>query len=408
MTVDSQSATAIIAPLDITLIPKDLSVTVDERWSPYCQADLTFAMPSPEDREALDLRESDLRITVKARRDFGQSWTVADLTGLGGFSVAGLTALLAGGPLANITHRLYRPWNGALELPAQLRDYNLVVTSREFDDVTQELRIEATSLESLLLNDALISGTAWNPGTTDLRTIVELVLARYGEALEPTSSTATVAEVDATVWYPGVHAWDYLDPMLEAASLRLWAGEDGVFRITARESLTDGAIVLSPSSMTEHKDTMTLGSDVWADAVVVKYTWTDALDLNNTAYDYAGTSPARAARLVKREGVVYPGAGAAAGILDRSQGRGRVLDVEAVNDLTATPGQSITINPPDTEAQTGYVSAVTWRMPDGEMRVVTRGLIDTPETSYLFGPVGASYLDVPVGVDYAEFDWSMV
>lgn len=408
MTVDAQSATAVIEPIGLTLTPKNLQIQVDESWSPYVQASLTFAMPDPSDREALDLREEDLRISINVRRDFGQSWTVADLTALGGYSVAGLTTILAGGPLASITHALYVPWNGALERPAVLRTFDLVVTSREFDDVAQELRIEAASKEALLQADALISVTPSTAGSTDLYTIVNGVLARYGEALSPTSSTATVAEVDATTWNPGVHAWNYVDPMLEAASLRLWADETGTFWISPRGETTPGSVVLSPASMTEHKDSMTLNGDVWADAVVVKYTWTDALDINNTAYDVAGASPARSARIIERRNVVYPGAGAAAGILDRSQGRGRVLDVEAVNDFAVSPGQSITINPPATDAQTGYVSAITWRLPEGEMRVVTRGLTDTPPTSYLFGDIGDSYLDVPVGIDYTEFDWSLV
>ena len=66
-----------------------------------------------------------------------------------------------------------------------------------------------------------------------------------------------------------------------------------------------------------------------------------------------------------------------------------------------------TITPPETPAQTGFASAVTWTGPEFEMLLSARGLVDTPETAYTFGPAGFSYLDVDPGVAYTEFDWSM-
>jgi hypothetical protein len=404
--VDKHTARAIVSSVGVDLgTPSEVEVTLDERRVPYITASLRFPIPDAVIRDLLDLRENDLRLDLRLRRDFGRAWALAQLTEAGGASVAGLTGLLAGGPLANITHLLYRPWNSFGERASQRLDCRLVITSRRFDDRARELAVEAASLEKLLELD--VGAIDWDPGTTDLPTIVQLVLERYDAPLS-TSSPATVAEADATLWKAGTTAGLYLDPMLEAASLRLWADEMGAFHLTQREQTVPGAVTLSPRRLLEHEDEMTLTGDIdgWVDAVVVVYTWTDELDLNRREIDAAGAQPARAGVTLTRTGVRYPGPGAAAGILNRAQGRGRVLGLAAVADYTARPGMAAAITPPVGDTQTGYVSSITYQLPAAEMRVGTRGLVDTPETAYLFGPPGFSYLDVPVGVDYLEFEWS--
>jgi hypothetical protein len=144
----------------------------------------------------------------------------------------------------------------------------------------------------------------------------------------------------------------------------------------------------------------------WFDAVVITYRWTDSYDLAQVAYDIAGPTTSKNVFTETRERP-YPGPGPAAGILNRAQGRGRQLEVTAVNNYNAKPGQPTTVNIPGTEAQTGYTAAVTWDVESAEMAVTTRGLVDTPANAYLFGPVGYSYLDVPAGISYNEYDWSM-
>jgi hypothetical protein len=409
VTIDAHSAVALLSPISVTLEVKSVTVTLDEAWSPYCQAALVCSMPSPEDREAIDLRDGDIYLDLRLRQDFGAPWTIADITADVAGDVSDMTALVGGQPVSFITNRYYEPWNGSSVRPDRKRFFTLLVTERTFDDVANELTITATSLESLLLGDALLSTTPLDPASTSLRTIVQSVLNRYGEVLDTAALDATVAEATSTVWQPGVGAWEYVDPMLEAASLRLWCNEAGVFTISTRQATTPGSATITPTgTMTGLVDRMSNDPSIWYDGVVVEYRWVDAFDLNQVAYDVAGSQPAKSVLRVERTNTIYPGPGAAAGILDRGQGRGRVLDVTAINDYTLSPGMPATITPLDTEAQNGYLSALTWRLPDAEMDVSSRGLVDTPDTAYLYGPVGASYLDVPLGIDYLEFEWSMV
>lgn len=411
MTIDRHSAIALVTPIGVTLGVKSVKATLDEGWSPYGQVTLVCSLPSPTDRDLLDLREHDLRLDLRLRRDFGDSGALADLTADIGGSVAALTALMGGQPLSSLTNRYYTPWNGASVRAAVTRNLNLLVTERRFDDIAKELTLTATTDESLLLGDALVSAAPWDPGTTSLKAIVQRVLTRYGATLDAASLDATVAVSTATIQQPGVGMWEYLDPMLEAASLRLWCDDQRVWRITERQSVVDGSVTITPSgSMTGHVDTMTFDPEVWYDAVVVEYRWVDDFGANHVAVDAAGAQPAKAVLRVVRENTRYPGPGAAAGILTRGQGRGRVLDARAISDYYVTPGMAATIVPPYTDSQTGYVSSVQWELPEAEMSLATRGLVEISPDSFLYGD-DVTFADIAISnptLAIQDFDWSLV
>ena len=81
--------------------------------------------------------------------------------------------------------------------------------------------------------------------------------------------------------------------------MKLWCDEAGRWWLTEVQPTTAGALVLSESAtITEGTDTMSVASEVWFDAVVVTYKWTDSFDLNNTAYDVAGPAHPRNVYLV--------------------------------------------------------------------------------------------------------------
>jgi hypothetical protein len=401
----AHTLTAVLQPLGLALDVIDASFTLDEANAPYAELTLTAALPEPADRALIDLRTTALTLAVSIRQDFGTPWAVATITTapLYAGTVASLTALLGGQPLGSLTNRYYQPWNGSSVLSSRTRDAALTVKQRTFNDSTSTLTLTAVSGEDRLVSDALIAVTPWDPGSTSLKQISALVLERYGATLAPESLDATVTESPSTIWQPGVGAWEYLNPLFEAASLRLWCDELGVWRISERQSITPGAVTITPTNdLTELSDTMSLDPAVWYDAVVIEYRWTDALDLNAIAYDIAGETVPRSVLRVKRN-TIFPGPGAALGVLNRGQGRGRVLNIAALSSYEVSPGISATITPPNTPALTGYVSAVTWRYPSNEMDVTTRGLIDTPATSWLFTPTGKRWTDIAGGVRWNNY-----
>jgi len=377
-------------------------ITLDESWSPYVQMTLTCAIPADlSTLDQIDPRTGG-RLFAHAQQDFGDPWSNAEFTDrFGAVSNAALTTALGSIPNRTITTMFFVTWNIFGQRDSTERDFALSVRSRVIDHVAGEVRITAASDEALLQDYKLLDTVKYiNPTATTVRALANFVLALVGRQLEPGTDDAPVA-ANATEWLPGISAWAYLSPTIEKAALRLWCDEQGRFYLTQRAPIVPGQLTLrtgTGGTLTRATDTIDRDGD-WYAGVCITYQWTDAAGAQQLAYDVAG-SPINALSLTRDQ--PYPGPGAAAQILKQSQGRGRVLDLAAVSDYRATPGQAFTATLPSTLIQTGIVSALTWRFPDAEMDVKTRGLIDTPATAWAFDPAGIRWVDIPVGIDWTE------
>lgn len=380
--IDRHTITASIDPLDIELQVIGGSFSLDESRAPYAEMNLTAAFPTDEELELIDITAQPLRISGQIRQDFGIIWSLATLTAAGGNSVANITDFGGVSP-SSITNRLFGSWN-PLARPSQVRAFDLYVTERSIDNNKRELTFKATSDESRMIMDSLVAESSFDPETVSIPTLVQNVLDRYDAELEAGWSTGNVVEAEATIWEPGHKAWDYLDAFLEAASLRIWADEIGRWYLTERQTTTPGHLNITPTNtMISHVDSMVYDPNLWYDAVVIEYRWVDALGENQVAYDAAGNTVPRSALTLRKDDTAYPGPGAAQGILDRVQGRGRVIDVDAVSRYNANPGQAVTITPPTGFDQNGFLVSVEWRFPDAEMSLVSRNLTTRPVTTWL-------------------------
>ncbi len=379
---DRHSITATITPLDIELSVKEAELSLDESRAPYAELSLVAVLPSSLDMDLIDLTDQELRLSGEIRQDFGEIWDLGTLTAAGGGSVAVITSFGGVSP-SSITNRLFGSWN-RINYASQSRDFDLYITERTYDELTQEMRLRATSNESKLIFDTIVAASNYDPESTDIATIAQKVIDRYGDTISGTPATGTVAEADATLWNPGHRAWDYLNTLLQPEGLRLWSDEQGNWYLTERQSEQPGQLRVSPTNlMVSHTDSMTYDPSVWYDAVVIEYRWVDDLNENHVSYDFAGTAVPRAAYVERRDDTVYPGPGAAQGMLDRIQSRGRVIDIEAVSRYNAMPGQSIVIEPPTGFNQTGYIVSVSYTLPDAEMRITSRNLTENPVVSWL-------------------------
>lgn len=405
--LDQHAFAATVAPLGLGLEVIDATITLDEGWSPYAQARLTCKLPTASEQDRLDLRETALRLDVRTRQDFASPWALSTLTAAVGGRMADLTTEFGGKQLSSFYQEFSRPWNTFGRRPSTSRRSDLLITSRHFDHRNSTLVLVAESDEVMLHSDALVATSSLNPGTTSVRDLAQFVLDRIGAHLQPGDADGTV-EADSTIWTPGVTAWDYIAPLVQSANLRLWCDERRRWWLTGVHPTSPGSLILTPLvGITDLTDNMQVTGDIWFDAVLITYRWTDAFDLAQVAYDAAGPAQPRNVYTLEYE-TPFPGPGAAAGILNRAQGRGRVLDVRAVSDYSAQPGQAASIAPPDTDVQTGYVSAVTWSWPDREMTVATRGLVDTPPESWLFAPAGVTWASIPPGVTWANYDPELI
>jgi len=379
---DRHSITATITPLDIELKIKEAQLSLDESRAPYAEMRIIAALPDALDMDLIDLTDRELRLSGEIRQDFGTIWDLGTLTETGGGSVAVITSFGGVSP-SSITNRLFGSWN-RINYASQTRDFDLYITERTYNEVDKEMELRATSNESKLIFDTIVAASSYDPSSTDIATIAQLVLDRHGDTISGTPATGTVSEAEATIWQPGHRAWDYLDTILSPEGLRLWSDEQGNWYLTERQSTTPGQLRVSPTNlMVTHTDSMTYDPSVWYDAVVIEYRWVDDLGENHIAYDVAGATVPRAAYVERLDDTVYPGPGKAQGMLDRIQSRGRVIDVNAVSRYNATPGQAVTIEPPTGFAQTGFVVSVTFRLPDAEMEITSRNLTENPVVSWL-------------------------
>lgn len=182
----------------------------------------------------------------------------------------------------------------------------------------------------------------------------------------PSSRTPTVNRPpDALIWKAGVSGWDFLEPLLSQAGLRLFCDEKRVWRLVLAYSLPQ-VIPLTPSLSVDATDVITREDDTpWADGVVVRYVWDDRELGAQVRVDSAGSA---GKTLVVTYDRPYPGPGAAANILQASTGRGRVQNVDALIDYATTPGME-TFIPTDAGQLSGRVRAVQFDLTAGTMSV---------------------------------------
>jgi hypothetical protein len=210
-------------------------------------------------------------------------------------------------------------------------------------------------------------------------------IAWTGTAHASTSTLTEVANTDATIWLPGVTAWDWVSDLVSAGGLRLFCDEQRRWFLVSSVIL-DGLITLSPQTGIERAtDTRSLqdNSDYYTGVLIRYQAPSDPLTGLTPApvYDIAGT---QGRVLTIDRDVASPGPGAASAILNRAVGKGRTLSVTNESNYETTPGKSLNITLPGTPIQTGSVSSVSWSFPDARMTVGSKGLTDTPVNAWTF------------------------
>lgn len=185
---------------------------------------------------------------------------------------------------------------------------------------------------------------------------------------------------DLFTWKAGQTAWDFLEPLVASAGLKLYADEQRRFW------LIDPANYSVPGRFSARPDNTVQGTDVidvededsGVTGVVVNYTWTDADGITHEETDAAGVAGKVKVLRIERE---FPRAGIAAAHLSKIQGQGRVQDVTTRTDYTVRPWQEVQIDLPGTFAQLGTLTRVQWELSTGLMSLGSAGLRETPPGS---------------------------
>lgn len=351
-----------ISGIGVQLQVEEAQITLDENWVPYCEAILTCAMPDAVTAQAIDPMASEQRV----------SFTLS---------------------------QVFEPWSPSR--PSVTRPFDLVLRYRTIDHATDQLILHAYSDEALLLDGGRLATTTSAPGYTSARDMVALALTSIGARLAVSNADAVITP-EVSVWQPGVTGWDYLEPVLQAGSLRLWCDERRRWKLDVAGSLDQSnAVQLSTGqNIKQAQDTKDREAGLWYDAVVVSYSWLDTNNVQQQRYDAAGASTPKRIRRIDYARP-YPGPGAAASVLSRAKNRGREVPITAVSDFTASATQPALVTlPSDTPELSAVVSSVVFTLPADEMRVTLRDVLDTPANSWLSDPAGATWLDVAAGVPW--------
>lgn len=180
---------------------------------------------------------------------------------------------------------------------------------------------------------------------------------------------------DMFTWNPGTSAWDFLMALTSMAGMVLWCDELRRWYLDFPENRTiTSQVYVSGLNASAGEDELSRDDrDAFVTGVVVRYSWIDEDGISREQYDTAGTSDLVMTIELEQ---AYPGPGAAAAILARRQGTGRVQRVTAITEMDTTPGMSAQISLPGAPDTIGRVTGVTFDLATGFMDLRTSGLVD--------------------------------
>lgn len=377
MTISKHEVTARVYTGDsyVDLPVSDGNIEMRADWMPFITG--TIVVPLSDAVMSLDPRQSPPpRVYVTATQTFGTSKKASELSARNaGNTAADMSSQWVGMTGEWMSEMYFQSWNlpGYGVEGSTSRNFNLTLRSREVNYKNQTVTLQLASDEALLEDYALVRTVPWVLQSQSIRTIVSMVLDHLGFSLSPGAADGVIEDVSAS-WEPGQTAWDFLQPMVQASNLRLWADGNRLWTLESTQIVIGGHVDLSTdTNLTDVSSDISREGD-WYDAVVVKYTWDDTLGVQQTRYDVAQTSPTPTKVLSLSYETQYPGPGAAGAVLARKQQLGEVIPVQSVAAYDVEPGWTFYLNLPGQATRFGSVNAVEWRWPEDTMSITTKDI----------------------------------
>lgn len=414
-TLSSHRAEVTFFEDNLTVEPISVDVTVSEAWMPYCEA--TVVLPTSVVPTWLDPRDA-RDIGLKLQQDFGDLIYMHEITRDFGGDVSNITAGITPMKVATITRRYAKPWNifetglpistvtaaytpvtpakmtaagfntvwkmsdflhaeGTFNpAPSTIFDGNLVLREVRKDYISKETTLLLASGESLLEDSIGV----WDPTPeyfTTLRELVERVLQRVGgpfTTLEPGTANKTYSPAYAFQRIAERSAWDQLNEIVQAAGCVLYCDESGKWYLTDYLASPTGDLELTDSdNITALTSSISRNNENFFNWVTIEYrnegvpTIYDSQAINYFMTGYKGKN-------FVREGIPFPGYGAAASMLFRGKTRGEIYNVEAISNYDARPRQTMTIKLEGEPDKTAIIQSVSFSLPSARMTVDIRNL----------------------------------
>jgi hypothetical protein len=237
---------------------------------------------------------------------------------------------------------------------------------------TGEVQWDAFRLSEASLDPTDTSDDFFDGATTDTDTYV---YAWNGDANQSTSQRTAVIQraPESLLWRAGDNALDFLSPVLQAAGFRLVCDEQRAWTLRSDDFLAAGSTSLRYGvNMIGGAANISCDSELWFDARVTRYTWTDWDGNRREAIDAWALDDPYVKLTTLDIDAPYPGPGRSEYAVRRAQGRGRQLSATTVADWRTLAEQPVAVEPQFGTRQVGVVQTVAFNLDDDTMQVTTR------------------------------------
>lgn len=293
-------------------------------------------------------------------------------------------------------------------ITANGRLFDLGVRSRPVRLADGELELRLASDEQLLDDyRPLVDDPTPLTLAGSLNAVVSYVLATAGVGGLSTSGDVDVtpspggAEEAALIWQAGRSAMQFLHPLVQSRGLRLVCDETRTWSLRSASYTGHGDThhIQYGVDIIDASETIDRDADLWFDARITRYRWTDDAGVQQERVDaFALSAPYSKATLLEVD-AAYPGPGRSEYAVRRAQSRGREITVTTVANWTLHAEAPVVLVLPDTPTQFGAIQRLEYDLELNRMTITAR-TIDTPATSWSLLDVGHAWEDSPVGASW--------
>lgn len=218
------------------------------------------------------------------------------------------------------------------------------------------------------------------------------------------STRVPIVERDpgSLLWEVGSSAMDFLNPLVQAAGLRLVCDEARNWTLRSETFIADGSIAISYGvNLIDGTDRIDRDSGLWFDAAVRRYRWRDRDGIQRERIDkFALVDPPTLVSMLDIDSA-YPGPGRAEYAVRRAQNRGREVTASAHANWDAAAEQPTTIILDSAPTQYGLAQSIRFDLEANEMTVNTATadidpgawILADDTQSWLAAPSTQSWLD---------------
>jgi hypothetical protein len=356
---------------------ESVSVTLDQQWAPYAQAEVTFPYDATL-AAALDPRNAP-RVQVQVSRQWFASLSIADLSAQWtGLTIANLSTLWTGLTIADLSDQWSTPWDSGLRAPDTV-SANLGVRGRRVDYARDTITVRAMS-DEMLAQDFVAGGVSLPQEPLPNRLLRMLRLAGITPvAYDFTAGAAYIAvPAEVTSWSESV--WDAMGRMSNHLALRVWCDLDRTWRLT--DTTVAPVTTVTVNRVTTADDTVNRDGK-YANAIV----W------NGTGVRSDGTAIAESVQWpvpfpanAKVEVVTqdYGAVGVALPLptstelqarVDALASQARTLTMVGPADPSIRPGYALNTGTPSLPSTASVVAAVEFQVPSDTMTITTRATV---------------------------------